>query len=112
MGVRFKDVILEGSCKAKERPLEDGCGPGHVMEWLEREVYTCERLSQIRGGSVSLTAALPVLQFDFNNPEVCMPCTLTVKVVWRNKTAWYILTLTSTTYFVILVMRSRIYERK
>ena len=37
---------------------------------LTREPYSCERLTQIRGGYKALTAASPVLQFDFTNPEV------------------------------------------
>lgn len=72
-GVSLEAVELEGSCKAREEGEGRGgvgVGGGSVTGWLEREVYSCERLDHIRGGKTALTAALPVLHFDFTNPEV------------------------------------------
>ena len=63
-------VSLEGSCKV----LEGTSGKSSSGKELTREPYTCERLTQIRGGYRALTAASPVLQFDFTNPEVHLLC--------------------------------------
>ena len=70
MGVCFEGVALEGSCKAREGCVIGGCSQKPQGEWLERETYSCERLSHIKGGYAPLTPTLPVLQFDFTNPEV------------------------------------------
>ena len=70
-----KPILLEGSCKAlggddeasstAKRRVQSTSGKA-----LTKEPYTCERLTQIRGGYRALTAAFPVLHFDFTNPEV------------------------------------------
>ena len=72
-GISFGSQQLEGSCKAAEgKSLSDTSflssnvgGPA-----LTKEPYTCERLSQIRGGFRALTQSQQVLKFDFDNPEV------------------------------------------
>ena len=67
-GILVKPVSLEGSCK-----MESSCGRGTKPssgKELTRDPYTCERLTQIRGGYTPLTSPVPVLQFDFTNPEV------------------------------------------
>ena len=72
-GILVKPILLEGSCKALEGddgPLSMASGKSSSGKELTREPYTCERLTQIRGGYRALTAASPVLQFDFTNPEV------------------------------------------
>ena len=71
-GLTLGGLILEGSCKTAQggyrlgatKPLSD------VEEQLVREPYTCERLTQIRGGYRALTGSCVALQFDFCNPEV------------------------------------------
>lgn len=45
-----------------------------VVKQLAREPYTCERLTQIRGGYRPLTRSCVALYFDFCNPEVCTNC--------------------------------------
>ena len=41
-----------------------------MVEQLTREPYTCERLTQIRGGYRPLTKSFVALHLDFCNPEV------------------------------------------
>lgn len=65
-GVSVESVRLEGSCKNREGPQDDKM----VSGVLEREPYSCERLSHIRGGFTALTLAQPVLCFDFTQPQV------------------------------------------
>ena len=62
--------MLEGSCKALDSDSTTDFGPDVKTPGLTEEPYTCERLTRIRGGYTQLTAAKPVLQFDFTNPEV------------------------------------------
>ena len=56
--------------------MESNCGRGMTStkpssgKEFTRDPYTCERLTQIRGGYTPLTSAVPVLRFDFTNPEV------------------------------------------
>ena len=69
-GILVKPISLEGSCKAPEGALSIADGRSPSGKVLIREPYTCERLTQIRGGYRALTAASPMLQFDFTNPEV------------------------------------------
>ena len=70
-GILVKPVSLEGSCK-----MESNCGRGVTSakpsssKELTKDPYTCERLTQIRGGYTPLTSPVPVLQFDFTNSEV------------------------------------------
>ena len=77
-GVPVQTVVLEGSCKTSDNGSRlTNFGPNRSSfktssdKELSREPYTCERLSQIRGGYRPLTADRPVLEFDFTNPEVC-----------------------------------------
>jgi type II protein arginine methyltransferase len=69
-GIHVKPTSLEGSCKASEGALSVANGRSPSGKELTREPYTCERLTQIRGDYRALTAASPVLQFDFTYPEV------------------------------------------
>ena len=69
-GILVKPISLEGSCKALEGALRVADSRSPSGKELTREPYTCERLTQIRGGYRALTTASPVLQFDFTNPEV------------------------------------------
>lgn len=41
-----------------------------MVEQFTKEPYTCERLTQIRGGYRPLTKSFVALHFDFCNPEV------------------------------------------
>lgn len=72
----IEPIVLEGSCRASESDSALTFGPSvsgkktSSHKGLSREPYTCERLTQIRGGYQRLSAAIPVLQFDFTNPEV------------------------------------------
>ena len=69
-GVSLDSARLEGSCKGS-------CSrKGTFTGELEREVYSCERLSTIRGGYTSLTQPQAVLKFDFNQPEVSLKFSL------------------------------------
>lgn len=71
-----KPILLEGSCTTLESVCGRGSGPVVTStkkssgKELTREPYTCERLTQMRGGYTPLTTPTPVLQFDFTDPEV------------------------------------------
>ena len=90
-GLSFGGITLEGSCKGssgategEETGMSNGRGRGVVGErvgrgWrgergrengLEREPYTCERLSTINGGYFELSRVYKALSLDFNHPEV------------------------------------------
>lgn len=55
VGVNFNCVRLEGTSKASEEEGTDS----HTG--LQKEIYFCERLNRIRGGTMLLTSPLPVL---------------------------------------------------
>ena len=70
-GVRFDGVTLEGSCRTVEGEYRVGRTPTTAAsDQLAREPYTCERLTQIRGGYRALTPSCTALHFDFSNPKV------------------------------------------
>ena len=71
-GIKVCPAVLEGSCKALDGDSTSAAvGPPNVKSpELTRDPYTCERLTQIRGGYTRLTTTHPVLRFDFTNPEV------------------------------------------
>ena len=86
-GLSFHGITLEGSCKSGDSHVEQTRGvhrekrggltrkSGRERErvsGLDREPYTCERLSRIRGGYKSLTDSCAALQFDFTDPQVSM----------------------------------------
>lgn len=92
-GVSFRGVALEGSCKSSkgdqepeevgEREMVGEMDEGRsramclgvrqsekVDAGLEKDPYTCERLSCISGGYSQLSRPQKVLSVDFTNPEV------------------------------------------
>ncbi len=70
-GLSIGDVALEGSCKrACECRVGSDGGRGGGGGGFTKDPYTCERLTQIRGGYRALTHSCVALQFDFNHPEV------------------------------------------
>lgn len=71
-GLTLGGLTLEGSCKTAQGEYRLGAAKPHLdmEEQLVREPYTCERLTQIRGGYRPLTGSYMALQFDFCNPEV------------------------------------------
>lgn len=86
-GLNFHGIKLEGSSKGliqdsgvqERESARDKCGwekrerrrkQSGVVEGLDREPYTCERLSTIRGGYRQLSSTFAALSIDFTNPLV------------------------------------------
>ena len=94
-GLSFHGITLEGSCKSDDSHMEQTRGVHREkrggltresrrererVSGLDREPYTCERLSCIRGGYKSLTDSCAALQFDFTDPQASMLYLHTTKI--------------------------------